>query len=115
MNTFAESIENFFEISLDLCFLANAEGFFLKVNSSFTRTLGWSKSELLSRCFSEFIHPDDIENTEAAVISLKQGSQIHAFENRFRTKQGGYRHLQWSSWLCPKDGLLYGMGRNITA
>ncbi|MCA9443650.1 MAG: PAS domain S-box protein, partial [Candidatus Omnitrophica bacterium] len=114
MKQFAESIENFFEISLDLCCLASVDGYLLKVNPAFIRTLGWSEDKLLSSSFYDFIHPDDREKSRATIAYLQEGNRIYSFENRFRTQKGDYLHLQWSGWIHPDDGLIYGVGRDVT-
>ncbi|MCA9424290.1 MAG: PAS domain S-box protein [Candidatus Omnitrophica bacterium] len=114
MKQFAESIENFFEISLDLCCLASVDGYLLKVNPAFIRTLGWSEDKLLSSSFYDFIHPDDREKSRATIAYLQEGNRIYSFENRFRTQKGDYLHLQWTGWIHPDDGLIYGVGRDVT-
>ena len=48
------------ELSLDLIATANFDGYFTEVNPAFTRTLGFTSEELLSRPFTDFVHADDL-------------------------------------------------------
>ncbi len=58
-----QQLRKFFDLSLDLFCIANAEGYFIEVNPAFTRTLGWSREELLSRPLLEFVHAEDQQKT----------------------------------------------------
>jgi PAS domain S-box-containing protein len=51
--------ERIFDLSLDLLCVTGLDGYFKRVNPSFERTLGYSREQLLSRPFADFIHPDD--------------------------------------------------------
>jgi PAS domain-containing protein len=44
-------LERFFELSLDLFCIAGLDGYFRRVNSNFSRVLGYSEHMLLSRAF----------------------------------------------------------------
>jgi PAS domain S-box-containing protein len=88
---------------------------FIKVNPAFTRVLGYSQEELLSRPFTEFVHPDDLGPTiDLVEKSLKKGREIFQFENRYRVKSGGYRWLEWTSHPVPADGITYATAHDIT-
>jgi PAS domain S-box-containing protein len=107
-------ISNFFELSPDMICIAGSDGFFKMVNASFTRVLGYSEEELLSQSFFNFIHPDDIQDTEREVQKLKSGQPTIYFENRYRRKDGNYI---WVLWTCGPDtetGLLYATAKDVT-
>jgi len=110
-----EEWEWLFENSLDIMGLAGLEGYFKKVNNSFAKTLGYSKEELLSRPFLDFVHPDDAARTVRAIGELEQGRDIVNFENRYRHKNGEWRLF---SWMCPglssPSACLYKTARDIT-
>jgi PAS domain S-box-containing protein len=91
-----EELEMFFNLSLDLFTIAS-ETHFLKLNPAWQETLGWSLEELMAKPWMEFVHPDDIGNTEQAVQHMGGGNLTLAFENRYRHKDGGYVRLAWKA------------------
>jgi two-component system NtrC family sensor kinase len=104
----------FFHISAELMCVADPSGRFLVVNDAFEKVLGYRKGELLSRPFTEFVHPDDLEATlrEAALAFAGSGSAL--FRNRYRTKTGEYRWLSWLSDTDPESGNVYAVARDVT-
>ena len=89
-------IELLFELSLDMVCVAGADGRFLKVNGAWTACLGFTAQELTAVPWLEFVHPDDRSKTVAAAQRMASGGLI-GFENRYRSKAGGYRYLSWRS------------------
>lgn len=111
----AESqINRFFELSVDLLCIANQDGYFLKLNPSWEKTLGFSAEELTQKQFIEFVHPDDQEATIAEMSKLAVGSTVYAFENRYLCKDGSYRTLVWNSSPSTTDGMIYAVAHDIT-
>ena len=96
-----------FEIDRDLICTIDSDGYFTSLNAAWERVLGWSREELTSRPFIEFVHPDDAARSarEASNVSLPDYELLN-FENRYRTKDGGSRWLRWSArsdgetWFC---------------
>ena len=109
-----EELERFFDLSLDLFCIRGYDGYFRQVNSAWEKALGYSKEELLSRPFTDFIHPDDVEPTRNKVKELTQGTNTIAFDNRYRTKNGEYRWLRWTSTAVREEQLIYSAARDIT-
>jgi PAS domain S-box-containing protein len=87
-----------FEIDRDLIGTINADGYFTSLNAAWERVLGWSREELMARPFIDFVHTDDVEHSarEALKVDLPD-YEINNFENRYRTKDGGWRWLRWSA------------------
>lgn len=110
-----EERDRFFNHSVDMLCVAGLDGYFKQVNPAWTRTLGWSAEELLSKPWLELVHPEDREATEAVRASLRDGQVVYAFENRYRCKDGGYRWIEWHSFPLPEEGLLFGVARDVTA
>ncbi|RYD47265.1 MAG: PAS domain S-box protein, partial [Verrucomicrobiaceae bacterium] len=109
-----EDRERFFSLSLDLLCVAGTDGYFRKVNPAFTRTLGYTEVEMLSRPFVDFIHPADLASTEAEVASLSTGLPSVHFENRYRCKDGSWKWLAWNTHPFTEEGLLYAVARDVT-
>ena len=108
-----KQLDTFFNLSVSLHCIATPTHF-LHLNSGFTETLGYSKEELLSRPFLEFVHPDDWNITDAEVKHLESGRVTLDFENRYRHKNGKYILLSWSSIFDPEENLIYAAARDIT-
>ncbi len=107
-----EELEAFFTVALDLLCIADTEGRFLKVNREWERVLGYRAEELQQRKFLEFVHPDDLESTLAAMGQLDAQQQVTGFVNRYRGKDGNYRHIEWRSQ--PSGTLIYAAARDVT-
>jgi len=106
-----EVLERFFTLSLDMMCIANVDGYFKRVSPAFD-VLGYSREELLSRPFMDFVHPDDQAATAAEVEKLASGVPSLRFETRYRCKDGSYRWLAWTS--APASGTLYAIARDVT-
>lgn len=106
--------DRFFNLSLDLLCVADADGYFKRVNPAFTRALGWSENEMLSRPFLDFVHPDDhVDTLREVERQVRAGQPVLHFENRYRTKDGGWRTLSWRS--MPEGSRMFATARDITA
>ncbi|MGI9471427.1 MAG: response regulator [Rubripirellula sp.] len=108
--------DRFFELSVDMLCVANIEGYFERVNPTFSEVLGYSSDELLNRPFFEFIHPDDQTRTAEVMGKLQEGGDVVDFENRYRCSDGHYVWLSWSSRAAAKgDSHVYAVARDVTA
>jgi PAS domain S-box-containing protein len=107
--------EPFFEINLDLLCQLDFSGYFKRLNPAWERTLGWTRSELMSRPFIEFVHPDDRERTLRQNSAVRSGGQALGFENRYLCKDGSFRWLLWNSTRREDDRVIYAVARDITA
>lgn len=106
--------DRFFTLSLDLLCIASFEGYFKRLNPSWTATLGYSETELLSLQFIELVHPEDRQDTLQALQNLAQGVKILKFENRYRSQDGSYRWLSWVAAPFAEEGLIYAVARDIS-
>lgn len=107
--------DRFFANSIDmLCFL-DFNGYFKRVNPAWERTLGFTRQELMSQPFIEFVHPDDRERTLTQNARVKGGAQALAFENRYLCKDGSYRWLRWNAAPDSAEQVIYSVARDITA
>jgi two-component system sensor histidine kinase/response regulator len=108
-------LDRFFRLSLDMLCVANFDGYFTRVNPMWQRVLGWSETDLTTRPYMDFVHPDDREATLAAAKQLLEGHELVSFENRYFHKDGTIRWLVWSVAPFPEQQLLYGAAKDITA
>jgi PAS domain S-box-containing protein len=106
--------DRLFEISVDLLSVAGFDGQFKQVNPAWTRTLGWTQEELLSRPWRELVHPDDLAATIEAGSRLRRGEPLTGFENRYRHRDGSYRWLSWNSRSLPGVELMFSVTRDVT-
>jgi two-component system, cell cycle sensor histidine kinase and response regulator CckA len=111
----ATELDRLFEVSTDLACVASLDGYFLRVNPAFERVLGFSLSELTSRPYTDFVHPDDRGATQARTVQLREGIEVRQFENRYRTRDGGWRWLSWTAMAVVGEGLIYAFARDVTA
>ncbi|MEL7494252.1 MAG: PAS domain-containing protein [Cyanobacteria bacterium J06554_11] len=109
-----EERDRFFELSRDMLAVANTEGYFVQVNSAWTRVLGYSKEEMLARPYLDFVHPEDREVTETKADELSHGEPTINFENRYRRKDGTYCWIEWSVMPFPHQNVLYAVAHDIT-
>jgi PAS domain S-box-containing protein len=95
----------------DMFVVIDSAGVFQRVNPATHRILGWSAEDMLSRAVFDFVHPDDVEPTLGA-LQHAQGDRLPTFENRYKTKDGGYKTISWVA--APEGELIYAYGRDVT-
>ena len=107
--------DRFFANSNDFLCIADLDGYFKRINPTFTQNLGFSESEILATPIIDSIHPDDREPTRKALEKLGRGGSILEFENRYQCKDGSYRWLSWKApALKPGSTAIFAVARDIT-
>lgn len=106
--------DRFFSLSGDLFCVVDVDGHFKRVNPSFTELLGYAQSELIGHSVLEFIHPDDREVSSVAIAELAKGLGFGDFENRYLDKSGRSHLIYWRAVFDHKEGVAYGVGRDVT-
>lgn len=108
-------IQKFYSLPLNLMCTATPSGFFKEFNPQFEEVLGYSRKELLTRPFTEFIHPDDLEPSLEEIGRLASGELevVISFENRYHCKDGSYTWLAWTATYDETSGLIYAIAQNI--
>jgi PAS domain S-box-containing protein len=99
---------------MDLFCIANTNGYFYRLNANFQRVLGYSTSELTSRQFVEFVHPEDRAKTLVEIDKLARGEPAIQFINRYQHKDGHYIWLEWMSRSVPEEASVYAVARDVT-
>lgn len=100
------------QLSPELIGVLNDQGYFEASNPAWQAVLGWSEEEVARTWLFDFVHPDDLARTRAAWDdAMQRGLPALRFENRYRTRSGGWR---WLSWVAvPDDGKIYCSARDI--
>ncbi len=109
-----EQEDRFFEVSIDMLCILGFDGHFARLNPSWERTLGFTRDELMSRPFIEFVHPDDRERTLDQNRRVRRGEQALSFENRYLCRDGSFRWFLWNATPVSGERLIYSMARDVT-
>jgi PAS domain S-box-containing protein len=107
-----DELDRYFTNTLDLLCIADFDGYFRRLNMAWETTLGYSIAELEGRRFLDLVHPDDLEASVQAVSQLKDKREVLNFANRYRSKDGGYRWLEWRA--IPSGNRIFAVARDIT-
>ena len=107
-----EELDKYFEITPYLLSMSNMNGYFIKLNKQWEKTLGYTIEELISNPLMNFIHPDDINPTLEVIEKQKGQKDVFNFINRYRRNDGTYRWIEWNS--SPSGDTMYASARDIT-
>ena len=111
----AQEMEHrFFAESIDLLCFLDFNGHFKRLSPAWELTLGFTREELMSKPFIEFVHPDDRERTLRQNAAVRSGGQARSFENRYLCKDGSFRWLRWNASPDSEAKLIYSVARDVT-
>ena len=105
----------FFTLAIDLLGIADFNGYFLQINPSWEKVLGYSEAELKAKSGVEFVHPDDRIAMTAQFEKLKRDNFPIYFEGRYLCKDGSYCWLGWTAAPFASEQLIYIFARDITS
>jgi PAS domain S-box-containing protein len=102
------------QVSPDLLSIIDLEsGTFDATNPAWMAVLGWNPGEIHGRPYTDFVHPEDLDASIEAFQTARAGNPVLRFQNRYCTKDGGWR---WLSWVAlPENGKVYSNTRDVTA
>jgi PAS domain S-box-containing protein len=106
--------DRFFANSIDMLCMLDFNGYFKQLNPAWERTLGFTREELMSRPFIEFVHPDDRERTLKQNAKVRSGGQALAFENRYLCKDGSFRWFRWNAAPHSGEKVIFSVARDVT-
>ena len=109
-----DNFEYFFNETSDLVCIANLDGYFLKINDAFTKTLGYSEQDLITKQLINFVHPNDVSKTIQELTNLKNWLNTLNFGNRYLKKDGGIMWLQWIATINTKTKIVFAIARDVT-
>ena len=104
----------FFTASPDALCIVGFDGRFTDANPAFERALGFTRRELSSRPFLEFVHEEDRPATLAAWKRLAAGRAAVSFANRWVRMDGGYERLLWHAVSRAEERLVYATARHLS-
>ena len=102
-----------FEISHDMICTLTFEGRIDRVNPAFERALGWDTDELSTMALVELIHPEEREPLIAVMQGMLESGEGGG-TNRFHTKDGEWRWVEWVAVLDLTTERVFTAGRDIT-
>lgn len=109
-------LDRIFNLSVDMLCILGSDDYFKRVNPAVSSILGYSPEEFMARPWFEFVHPEDRKATQTvAWHQMDSDSTSVYFENRYRSKDGSYKWLSWSSVPLLEEGLIYAIARDVTA
>lgn len=104
--------DRIWSVSRDLIVVVDEDGVFRSVSPSWTRILGHPVDDVVGRTFRDFMHPEDIGPSNAALARALGSEDLSNYENRFRALDGTYHRIEWHTTV--EDDLVYAYGRDIT-
>jgi PAS domain S-box-containing protein len=105
--------DRLWQVSEDMLGVADNAGVWVRVNPAWTRILGWSAEEILGKTSAWIGHPAERRKIKDELANLVAGIKTTNFESRLRARDGRYRTFGWTA--VPVEGLLYCVGRDVTA
>ena len=108
----ARDLTTFFEVSLDMLCIRDMDLRFVKVNRAWENALGYSVAELEGAPMLPLIHPDDVTASHGHMQRLVVETEVMGFINRYRHRDGHYRHLEWRARRV--GDMVFGVARDVT-
>lgn len=106
-------VARLFEMTSDLLATISMDGRFTLLNSAWEQLLGWTLEELRAKPIADFVHPDDVEQTRALLLTGRsRPAHLENFTNRYRHRDGSWRSLLWSAH-CDGD-MWYAAAKDVT-
>jgi PAS domain S-box-containing protein len=103
----------FFDLAFDILMVADEEHF-IKINPTFSKTLGYNQEDMNRIKFIDIIHPDDKKRTQEIIKKHLEGEPIMNFRARFVCKDGSYKWLDLNSNVDLSWRIFYSVGRDVT-
>jgi len=107
-----ERIETFFEVAIDLLCIVDTEGKFVRVSQAWKDLIGQPSRSIEGTRFMDYVHPDDIASTHEVFVQMQSGQPLVGFVNRYRTKSGEWRSIEWRAKLIR--GNVFAAARDVT-
>ncbi len=108
-------LDDYLDKSIDLFSIYNVKGKLLKISSSWTKVLGWSKEDLLNRDIYKNIHVEDRKVIKHLNEYLHNSKKRKAnAKARYLCKDGTYKWIYWNIEYSQKSNAYIVTGKDIT-
>ena len=108
----ASELERVWTSTNDLMGTAGLDGYLKTVNPAWSRLLGWTDAQLLSRPFLDIVDPADHVATGAVVDRLGRGERVTNFADRVIGADGVLRSILWDA--IPNGERFFIIGRDLS-
>jgi len=105
--------DRIWKISQELLGVMDVRARLLSVNPAWSTVLGWREDELVGAT-PALLEAEGGASMRAELERLTASDSTRRFETSLRHKNGSVRHLSWTVVLVAEEGLVYGVGRDIT-
>ncbi|MFC4254975.1 PAS domain S-box protein [Altererythrobacter xixiisoli] len=109
-----EERDRLWNLSQDMLARADFTGMMSAVSPAWTQVLGWTEGELLTRGYATFMHPEDMAPTLAAIAGMSDSGEPARFENRIATRDGQWKHIEWTVAPEPDGKNFVAVGRDLS-
>lgn len=103
-----------FDISNDMVGVFGYDWVPIKLNSVWSKELGWTTEELLKTSFRNIMHPEDLKRTDAVVAPSFDGRVVRDLLNRYLCKNGSYKYLSWNYQIDLEKQMVWAVAKDIT-
>jgi PAS domain S-box-containing protein len=107
-----EELDKYFALGLDPLCIMDTDVKIRRVNSEWEAAFGWTSDDLLGKPLLDFIHPEDVASTRAAMQLTREQNRMPHLVNRLRCRDGSFR---WTEWRATVEGaLVYAVARDVS-
>jgi len=106
--------QRIFDTSPDLILVVDRQGNFIRVSPSSLSIIGYTADEMFGRNGTEFVHPEDLDNTRQEMRQARRSRARRDFECRYVHRDGHAVTLWWIGvWSEPEEQFFF-IGRDMT-
>ncbi|NLZ95578.1 MAG: PAS domain S-box protein, partial [Bacteroidales bacterium] len=107
--------DNMFSKSKDIMGIIRFDGEIININPAFYELLEYDESNVCQTNILDYIHPDYIDETKTLINILQRGKDKLSYTLPSITKNNAIKWIEWTSTPELNTGLIYFIGRDITA
>lgn len=101
-----------FDGSCEMLCIRDMQGRFIRLNSAWEDSLGYTPIELEGSPLLPLIHPEDAAATRSRMKHADLDGDIVGFVNRYQRRDGAYLHLEWEARRI--GNMVFGVARDVT-